>query len=398
MGRGCNREKQSNSSNDALRLLAHTDRLAMKSIFPAIFISLAVIVAGLPSGASAADNSMLRVTCDGDAAGAEVSINGKFKGECPIDIQVPAGNVKLTVRKKIDAERERVFEQEMQIGDGVVKKIEVALGGARMSTEALIKLNKAQGIEPGKIFRDCAECPEMVALPPGEFMMGSPESDPGRYTAESPQHKVNLAYPLAVGKFAVTFAEWDACVAARGCSHTPRDEGWGRGRRPVINVSWNDVQEYVSWLARTSGKPYRLLSEAEWEYAARAGTTTPFYTGQCISTEQANYDGTVGYNYNNCGAKTGLYRQKTVEVGSFKPNRFGLFDMAGNVYQWTQDCMHDNYSGAPSNGSAWIGGDCGSRVLRGGSWRYTPLYLRAVYRYSNAPVNRHNDNGFRVAR
>jgi formylglycine-generating enzyme required for sulfatase activity len=259
-------------------------------------------------------------------------------------------------------------------------------------------LQPAQGIEPGKTFRDCAECPEMVALPPGEFMMGSPESEPERNSSESPQHKVSIAYPLAVGKFAVTFAEWDACVAARGCSHTPKGAaGWGRGQRPVIYVSWNDAQEYVSWLARKTGKPYRLLSEAEWEYAARAGTTTSFYTGQCISTEQANYDSR--YDYNNCGAKTGLYRQKTVEVvGSFKPNRFGLFDMAGNVYQWTQDCWHDNYSGAPGNGSAWVSEKCEYRVLRGGSWFSKPVFLRAAFRLSNSPDYRLISGGFRVAR
>jgi formylglycine-generating enzyme required for sulfatase activity len=382
----------------------------MKSIFPAILISLAALAAALPSGASAADNSMLRVVCDGDAAGAEVSINGKFKGECPIDIQVPAGNVKLTVRKKVDANHERLFEQEIRIGDGVVKKIEVQLGYSSPTSEALARENealaklkaqaltsfKAQGIEPGKTFRDCAECPEMVALPPGEFMMGSPESEPGRNAVESPQHKVSIAYPLAVGKFAVTFAEWDACVAARGCSYTPNDEGWGRGRRPVMYVSWNDAQEYASWLARKTGKPYRLLSEAEWEYAARAGTTTPFYTGQCISTEQANYKGTV--DYNNCGAKTGLYRGKTVEVGSFKPNRFGLFDMAGNVHQWTQDCWHDNYSGAPGNGSAWVSGKCEYRVKRGGVFSYDPAYLRAADRNRTTPDDRSNSSGFRVAR
>ncbi len=167
------------------------------------------------------------------------------------------------------------------------------------------------------MFRDCPNCPEMVVVPAGEFMMGSPENEEGRHSDEGPQHRVRIAQPFAVGRFEVTFDEWDACVAGGGCGgYRPDDNGWGRGRQPVINVSWDDAKAYVQWLNRGTGKSYRLPSEAEWEYVARAGTTTPFWTGATISTEQANYDGTYTYG----GGKKGEYRQRTVPVGSLPAN------------------------------------------------------------------------------
>jgi formylglycine-generating enzyme required for sulfatase activity len=181
-------------------------------------------------------------------------------------------------------------------------------------------------------FRDCVECPEMVMVPAGSFIMGSPASEEARLDHEEPQHKVIIARPFAVGRFEVTFAEWDACVVAGGCLHRPNDAGWGRERRPVINVSWNDItNEYLPWLSRETGKPYRLLTEAEWEYAARAGTTTPFSTGETITSEQANFHGFLTYG----GSTSVVDRSKTLEVGSFAPNAFGLYDMHGNVWEWT---------------------------------------------------------------
>lgn len=193
-------------------------------------------------------------------------------------------------------------------------------------------------------FRDCPDCPEMVVVPAGQFMMGSPDNDLAHMTSERPQHKVTIAEPFAVGKFEVTFAEWDACVLNGGCSgYRPSDEGWGRGRRPVIHVSWSDAQEYVAWLSKKSGKTYRLLSEAEWEYAARAGTTTRYAFGNSITTQEAQFSA-----------------RKTAEVGSFKPNAFGLYDMHGNVMEWVEDCTHiASYDGAPADGAAWTG-DCSS--------------------------------------
>ena len=253
----------------------------------------------------------------------------------------------------------------------------------------------AEGKKVGQVFRDCPDCPEMVVMPAGSFMMGSPASEEGRSENEGPQHTVTIAQPFAVGKFEVTFAEWDACVGAGGCKHKTSDADWGRGKRPVINVSWNDITtEYLPWLSRKTGKTYRLLSEAEWEYAARAGTSTPFSTGRTITPEQANFDG----NYTYAGSAKGVYRRRTVEVGTYQPNSFGLYDMHGNVWEWLQDCWNGSYQSAPTDGSAWTTGDCGSRVLRGGSWGSLPLYLRSAIRVWFDPNFRNYGFGFRVGR
>ena len=228
--------------------------------------------------------------------------------------------------------------------------------------------------------------------------MGSPESEPQRESYEGPQHRVTIAKPFAVGKFAVTFAEWDACVAGGGCGgYKPKDNGWGRGNRPAINVSWEDAKAYVTWLAKKTGVSYRLLSEAEHEYAARAGTTTPFWWGSSITPDQAAYNSTAA-PYKGGGRK-GEYRAKTVPVNSFKPNPWGLYQVHGNVYEWLEDCWNGNYSNAPTDGSVWTAGDCSKRVLRGGSWGSDPQYLRAALRAPRAyPSNRWDTDGFRVAR
>lgn len=258
-------------------------------------------------------------------------------------------------------------------------------------------------------FRECAQCPEMVVVPSGSFMMGSPEGEAGRDSNEGPQRRVTIGQAFAVGKYEVTFGEWEACVLDGGCGgYRPGDEGWGRERRPVINVSWDDAQAYVSWLnRRVSGTlvgastgsggvgPYRLLSEAEWEYAARAGTVTAFHTGQTITPAQANFDGNYTYN----GSATGVYRKRTVPVGEFAANAFGLHDMHGNVWEWTQDCWNGDYRGAPSDGAARTTGDCTFRVLRGGSWGHPPGGLRSAYRARGTSSGRDDSLvGFRVAR
>jgi formylglycine-generating enzyme required for sulfatase activity len=232
--------------------------------------------------------------------------------------------------------------------------------------------------------------PKMVSIPAGSFMMGSNE-----YSNEKPIHRVSInAFKLSQTE--VTFAQWDACVSAGGCSYKPDDEGWGRGSRPVINVSYNDItQQFIPWLNRVTGKRFRLPTEAEWEYAARAGTRTSFSTGHCITTSQANYNG--NYDWEKCGAKTGNYRQQTLPVGSFNPNQFGLYDMHGNVWEWTQDCWNESYNGAPSNGRAWVHGDCGNRVVRGGSWNNIPFKLRSVIRDRDTTTYRGRSYGFRLA-
>ena len=236
---------------------------------------------------------------------------------------------------------------------------------------------------PGRRFQDCAECPEMVVIPAGSFMMGSPESEEGRIDNEGPVHPVEIGEPLAVGAYEVTFEEWDACVAAGGCGgYRPDDAGWGRGRRPVINVSWDDADSYVSWLSRKTGRKYRLLSEAEWEYAARAGTRTRYSFGNKISPKDANY-GDIG---------------KTRPVGRYRANGYGLYDMHGNVREWVQDCFSKSYEEAPSNGDAWGRRSCGIRGLRGGSWVSISWHIRSAIRFWDFTGSRDYDNGFRVAR
>jgi formylglycine-generating enzyme required for sulfatase activity len=237
-------------------------------------------------------------------------------------------------------------------------------------------------LKPGETFRDCPECPELVVIPPGSFIMGSPASEAGRFSNEGPQHRVRIPRGFALGKYEVTFAEWDACVKAGGCSHRPGDERWGRGNRPVIRVSWDDAREYVRWLSRKTGHEYRLPSEAEWEYAARAGTTTPFYFGNDINSRQANY---------------GLNEGKTVAVGKYPANAFGLHDVHGNVWEWVEDCWII-YKGGPSDDSTWTTGNCNRRVLRGGSWYDLPRVVRAAFRIRDVPGGRIVDVGFRVAR
>ena len=260
----------------------------------------------------------------------------------------------------------------------------------------LAELARQRSLAPGRTFKDCGECPQMVVVPSGWFMMGSPSNEKDRSNDEGPQHRVEIEYRLAVGVYEVTFAEWDACVASGGCNgYRPDDAGWGRGARPVIKVSWKDARSYVSWLSSKTGHSYRLLSESEWEYVARAGTVTPFHFGETISTSQANYDGDYTYG----SGRQGVDREKTVSVGSFSPNAFGLYDVHGNVQEWTQDCWNGSYSGAPGDGSSWERGDCSKRVLRGGSWDNYPWLLRSAIRYGNSTAGyRYNFYGFRVAR
>ena len=211
-----------------------------------------------------------------------------------------------------------------------------------------------QGLRPGDVFRECNNCPEMVVVPSGTFTMGSPNDEKYRRPEEGPQHQVTFAKPFATGRFAVTFAEWDACLTDGGCS-IRNDNGWGHGKQPVINVTWSDAKSYVAWLSRKTGKNYRLLSEAQREYVTRAGTSTPFWWGTSITTEQANYDGTT-YVQEGPGVYSvrGLDRQRTLPVDSFQPNPWGLYQVHGNIWEWTEDCEHRNYDGAPMDGSAWV--------------------------------------------
>ncbi|MBX7075650.1 MAG: SUMF1/EgtB/PvdO family nonheme iron enzyme, partial [Pirellulales bacterium] len=241
------------------------------------------------------------------------------------------------------------------------------------------ELKRAEAATPGRVFRDCQACPEMVVVPGGSFRMGSKSAN-----SEMPLHEVRVHRPFAVGKFEVTFDDWLGCVNGGGClaNRWPSDQGWGRGARPVVNVSWIDAKEYVAWLSTTTGQEYRLLTEAEWEFAARAGTS-----GDEVSEGKANCDG-CGSSWDN---------RQTAPAGSFAANAWGLYDMHGNVWEWCEDTWHSNYEGAPNDGSSWQGGDVSRRIIRGGSWVNGIRSLRPANRYWEYPYIRHSIIGFRVA-
>ena len=260
----------------------------------------------------------------------------------------------------------------------------------RLRREREAAARRAEKMRPGREYQACKEawCPWLVVVPAGEYMMGSRGGEGD--ADEGPRHKVRIGERFAVGKYEVTFGEWEACVAGGGCGgYRPDDEGWGRGDRPVMNVSWKDARGYVRWLSRKTGKTYRLLSEAEWEYVARARTQTKYWWGDEIGRGRANCDG-CGSAWDNA---------QTAPVGSFSANGFGLHDMHGNVWEWVEDCGHADYDGAPADGRAWTsGGDCTARVLRGGSWDDSPRFLRSAYRFRFSTGNRNNFDGFRIAR
>jgi formylglycine-generating enzyme required for sulfatase activity len=258
--------------------------------------------------------------------------------------------------------------------------------------EALVS-NKKRCLKPKDSFTDCSDCPEMVVVAAGTFAMGSPTTEPER-TGREDHVWVSIPLPFAVGKYAMTFDEWDACVADGGCNnYKPSDEGWGRGKRPIINVNWEDANIYAGWLSRKSGRTYHLLSDAEREYVARAGTKTPFWWGASITPEQANYDG--NYTYRGGGSK-GEYRRLTLPVDSFDPNPWGLYNVHGNVWEWTEDCFND--INMPGDGRARTTGDCSKRVIRGGSWHSGPQFLRSATRNWGNAVDRSNIVGFRLSR
>lgn len=246
----------------------------------------------------------------------------------------------------------------------------------------------------GEAFRDCSDCPQMISIPAGSFMMGSPASEAGHFDIEGPQRRVTVP-AFAAGKYEVTWAEWDRCVAAGSCASLKPD-GFGGGSRPVTNVSWNEAVAYAKWLSNRTGQTYRLLSEAEWEYAARAGTQSAYWWGGSASHEYANY------GKDSCcdGLASGADKWvNTSPAGSFPANGFGLHDMHGNVYEWVQDCYESSYSaGQASNGSAYQGGSCSYRVYRGGSWVNAPQSLRSAFRDRITPSDKGYVIGFRVAR
>ena len=281
---------------------------------------------------------------------------------------------------------------------------------------------------PGESFRDCADCPELVVLPGGTFTMGSPKDEPGFFEIEGPQHQVTIKQ-FAAGKYHVTRGQWAAFVAATkrvtadGCAWTPTPKGDPKGSwkilgfpqddsHPVGCMNWNDTQDYVKWLSERTGRTYRLLTEAEWEYAARAGSTTAFPWGPKADHDYANYGA------DECCAPltSGRDRWKhTSPVGSFPPNAFGLYDMNGNILQWVQDCLAPSYNDVPADGSAYETdttltlpaefkemneiSSCSQRMLRGGDWNNPPAMIRSAFRNFGPPPDFPNGRvgGFRVA-
>ena len=306
------------------------------------------------------------------------------------------------------------------------------VGFARNKLKALTEVETAMVVppepeppaptyKPGAVFKDCADCPEMVVIPPGEFTMGSPESEELRYADESPQHPVRIEGAFALGKYEVTRGEFAAFVdgtghEANGCRYRAgtggarheasmgwRDPGYAQtDRDPVACVSWDDAKAYIGWLSRKAGTTYRLASESEWEYAARAGTTTARYWGD---------DADRGCGYANAADLTAKREYadltvvdcegghvRTAPVGSFAANVFGVHDMLGNVWEWTEDCWNETYDGASTDHSARQSGNCDLRILRGGSWFNGPRGVRAALRLGNGAVLRSFLFGFRLAR
>ena len=261
-------------------------------------------------------------------------------------------------------------------------------------------------------FKDHKHGPEMVVVPAGEFLMGSPDSDSGRYDNEGPQHTVKFAQPFSVGRHAVTRGQFAAFVTATNYklegdalmwtgtkwivdpSLSWRNPRFRQGDdHPVVCVDWNDANGYIAWLSKLTGQSYDLLSEAEWEYVARAGTTAPYWWGSSITPAQANYYGYKGF------PALGQVRKATMPVGHFEANPWGLYNVHGNVSEWCRDIWHENYDGAPTDGSAWVdSGDPSARVIRGGSWYLFREFLRSAYRNRYPVDHRNHCLGFRVRR
>jgi formylglycine-generating enzyme required for sulfatase activity len=263
----------------------------------------------------------------------------------------------------------------------------------------------AESRDIGSVFVDCPECPEMVVLPAGEFVQGSDKVESG-HLDEKPQHTVKIARPFAVSKYETTFAQWDVCVAEGKCPKAD-DAGFGRGKVPAVNISWPEAKAYAAWLSAKTGKSYRLLSESEFEYAARGGTQTPWFWGGNESKnktcEFANLHDESGkkahpnYVWSHVLCDDGF--AENAEVGKYKSNAFGLHDMLGNVREWVDDCHQLGYAGAPDDGSVRKhDGQCEKRVVRGGAWLDGPSTARAAYRYSEVEGMRNYQTGFRLAR
>jgi len=284
--------------------------------------------------------------------------------------------------------------------------------------EQALSAERERTLKPHETFKECAGCPEMVVIGAGEFEMGSPDSEAERSPEEGPRHPVKIGRPFAVGKLMVSRDEFEAFV--RDTSYSS-DKCWTRedsrieerlgrsfrnpgftqeGNHPAVCVSWDDARAYAAWLTRKTGRVYRLLSESEWEYAARAGSSSPFWWGDTISTDKANYDGSAAESVNSVymEGRKGEYREATVPVDSFAANPFGLYQVHGNAFDWVEDCWNNNYRSAPSDDAASLMGNCSRHVRRGGGWNYFARALRSAFRDSRPAFGRYSNTGLRVAR
>lgn len=267
------------------------------------------------------------------------------------------------------------------------RKAAIAIKTPSISDEVQPAEDIARGTSPMGI--------DMVLINPGVGILGSSVDEEKRQRFENPRRDTKIDYPFEVSKYEITFDDWEKCLNDGGCAgHKPDDKGWGRGKRPVINISYDDAKNFISWLNGKTGKSYRLLSEAEWEYVARAGQDAPFGNGFDISAKQANFDGKAPYG----GAETGPYLRKTEIVGKYEPNAFGVYDMHGNVYEWVEDCWNENHDGAVGDGSARKDGDCKFRIMKGGSWVTHGYQMRAAARVRYVTDYRYDDYGMRLAR
>lgn len=443
--------------------MAHMHSL-IRNLLLTIALASPLTVYAITSNAPAA-TATLRVVCEDDGAGADVTVNGVHKGQCPLTVQVPHGTVKLQVKKKVDALHERVFKKNISIVSGAEKKVTVKLPAARPTAKkqkkptktakqktgksitaakreadkraqaAKLRLAEARKqakktpatpagspMQPRQPFRDCENCPEMVVVPPGNFYMGSPSFEARRQKVEDTVHHVAISNAFALGKNEVTRGQFAAFV--KDANYTIGDKCWTfedgkyaeRSARswqnpgyvqddnhPATCVSWLDAKAYGEWLSHKTGKQYRLPSESEWEYAARGNTVVVRYqeinpdntcdnANVTDSVAKAKISG-ITWEAHNCSDGYAY----TAPAGSFKPNAFGLNDMIGNVWEWVEDGNHNDYKGAPTDGSAWQG-DGTWRILRGGSWSDDPQGARPAARGKAKHDLRNSTIGFRVAR
>jgi len=318
----------------------------------------------------------------------------------PVD-ELPESIQDLAFRNGVAIRRDPDFHSDM---DRLISGVE-SLFGSDPKRQKVAKAVAAQAvvqqIEPLTVFQDelkkGGKGPKMVVIPAGSFLMGSPEGEFKRRVSEGPQHSVDFAEAFALGQTAVTFAEYDRFAKATG-RQLPSDENWGRGSRPVINVSWNDAQAYAKWLSEQTKEQYRLPSEAEWEYACRAGTNMPFSSGEVIVTDQINYNGNSPYRGDD---SKGEYRKQTVPVATLLANPWGLYEMHGNIWEWTADCWHRNYTDAPYDGTAWLEGlnaECNRRVIRGGAWCDKADLMRSATRSRSTISRIFYELGFRLVK